>query len=225
MFLVVLLFLGRQSGRLCVRFIFAENYFSYFFQVPHSRQFASQHVTIFFWFVFHFNFLNFFPTVTFNLLLFQVSFFLLFLTSYFILLNNAQPKNWNFCHSRHTRYSFTQIYFFKSQLVNLLSFIQKYELLFTTQSSFQCLNLLLKVLSLLHLSLLCHCQHHTWTYFWRFSPSFQRASMIVVTSSMQESRGASDLIITMNKTKKRPGPSPLLIRAVPERMYSFPQET
>ena len=49
--------------------------------------------------------------------------------------------------------------------------------------------------------------------------------MIVVTSSMQESRGASDLIIIMNKTKKRSGPSPLLIRAVPERMYSFPQET
>ena len=110
MFLVVLLFLGRQSGRLCVRFIFAENYFSYFFQVPHSRQFASQHVTIFFWFVFHFNFLNFFPTVTFNLLLFQVSFFLLFLTSYFILLNNAQPKNWNFCHSRkHTIFIYANL--------------------------------------------------------------------------------------------------------------------
>ena len=70
-------------------------------------------------------------------------------------------KTETFAIQENTRYSFTQIYFFKSQLVNLLSFIQKYELLFTTQSSFQCLNLLLKVLSLLHLSLLCHCQHHT----------------------------------------------------------------
>ena len=66
-------------------------------------------------------------------------------------------KTETFAIQENTRYSFTQIYFFKSQLVNLLSFIQKYELLLTTQSSFQCLNLLLKVLGLLHVLLSISC--------------------------------------------------------------------
>ena len=150
MFLVVLLFLGRQSGRLCVRFIFAENYFSHFFQVPHSRQFASQHFTIFFFVCFHFYFLNFFsrsllpsrvPQLTWIwmsgasglgnlttftlLLLFQASFFLLFSLSY-LLLNNAQQKTETFAiqeNTKNTQYLIAQIYFFKDQLVNILFFI------------------------------------------------------------------------------------------------------
>ena len=109
MFLVVLFFLGRQSGRLCVRFIFAENYFSHFFQVPNSRQFASQLFTIFFFVCFSILISKLFLTVTFTLLLFQVSFFLLSLLSY-LLLNNAQPKNWNFCHSRkHTIFIYANL--------------------------------------------------------------------------------------------------------------------
>ena len=111
-------------------------------------------------FVFHFYFLNFFslslsPCYYFKSL---SSYYLYYLT-YFLTMHNQKTET--FAIQENTRYSFTQIYFFKSQLVNLLSFIQKYELLLTTQSSFQCLNLLLKVLSLLHLSLLCHCQYHT----------------------------------------------------------------
>ena len=224
MFLVVLLFLGRQSGRLCVRFIFAENYFSHFFQVPHSRQFASQHFTIFFFVYFSLLLSKLFLTVTFNLLLFQVSFFLLSLLSY-LLLNNAQPKNRNFCHKRkHTIFIYAnlllqkpvgELIVFHSEILTTINhpiffsvpgptFGGSRPLAFVVvlSSSTSCLNLLLEILPLLPARL------------------HDRGDVLHAGESWGQRPDKHH-----EQNYKAIRALPPLIRAMPERMHFFPQET